>query len=129
LGLHAASIEQGDDFDWLHKRSMDPVGYKRISKTTGKEIDKDDIVSSDEIGAVFPRTTQTIEIQLFLDANESPFMHLERPHYVAPINKDQKVYALLREVLIESGKVGLAKVVIATKKLLAYEGLPAVGSC
>jgi DNA end-binding protein Ku len=132
VGLHTASIEQGVDFDWLDKRSMDPVGYKRINKRTGKEIDKDNIVkgveyddgkyvviSPEEIEAVYPRTTQTIEIQRFIDANDIPFVYLERPYYVAPINKGQKVYALLREVLIKTGKVGLAKVVIATKQHLA----------
>jgi DNA end-binding protein Ku len=132
VGLHTASTEQGIDFDWLDKRSMDPVGYKRINKKTGKEIDKDNIVkgfeyedgkyvviSPDEIEAVYPRTTQTIEIQRFIDANEIPFVYLERPYYVAPVNKGQKVYALLREVLIKTGKVGLAKVVISTKQHLA----------
>jgi DNA end-binding protein Ku len=132
VGLHTASTEQGVDFDWLDKRSMDPVGYKRINKRTGREIDKDNIVkgfeyedgkyvviSPDEIEAAFPRTTQTIEIQRFIDADEIPFVYLERPYYVAPINKGQKVYALLREVLIKTAKVGLAKVVIATKQHLA----------
>ncbi len=132
VGLHTASIEQGVDFDWLDKRSMDPVGYKRINKKTGKEITAENIVkgveyedgkyvviSPDEIAAVYPRTTQTIEIQRFIDANDIPFLFLERPYYVAPINKGQKVYALLREVLLKTGKVGLAKVVIATKQHLA----------
>lgn len=132
VGLHTASIEQGIDFDWLDKRSMDPVGYKRINKRTGREIDKDNIVkgfeyedgkyvviSPEEIEAVYPRTTQTIEIQRFIDAQELPFLYLERPYYVAPINKGQKVYALLREVLLKTGKVGLAKVVISTKQHLA----------
>ncbi|MET3394629.1 DNA end-binding protein Ku [Variovorax sp. 1140] len=132
VGLHTASIEQGIDFDWLDKRSMDPVGYRRINKRTGREIDKDNIVkgfeyedgkyvviSPEEIEAVYPRTTQTIEIQRFIDAQELPFLYLERPYYVAPINKGQKVYALLREVLLKTGKVGLAKVVIATKQHLA----------
>ncbi|KQW54150.1 Ku protein [Variovorax sp. Root411] len=132
VGLHTASIEQGVDFDWLDKRSMDPVGYRRINKKTGREIDKDNIVegfeyedgkyvviSPREIEAVYPRTTQTIEIQRFIDANEIPFVYLERPYYVAPINKGQKVYALLREVLVKTGKVGLAKVVISTKQHLA----------
>lgn len=132
VGLHTASVEQGIDFDWLDKRRMDPVGYRRINKRTGREIDKDNIVkgfeyedgkyvviSPEEIEAVYPRTTQTIEIQRFIDAQELPFLYLERPYYVAPINKGQKVYALLREVLLKTGKVGLAKVVIATKQHLA----------
>ena len=132
VGLHTASVEQGIDFDWLDKRSMDPVGYKRINKKTGKEIDKDNIVkgfqyedghyviiSPEEIETAYPRTTQTIEIQMFVDASEVPFVYLERPYYVAPINKGHKVYTLLRETLVKTGKIGIAKVVIATKQHLA----------
>lgn len=77
------------------------------------------IISPEEIEAVFPKTTQTIEIERFIDANEMPFLFLERPYYVAPVNKSDKVYALLRETLIATGKVGLAKVVISTKQHLA----------
>jgi DNA end-binding protein Ku len=132
VGLHTASTEQGVDFDWLDKRSMDRVGYKRINKRTGKEIAAENIVkgieyedgkyvvvSREEIEAAYPRTTQTIEIQRFIDANEIPFLYLERPYYVAPVNKGHKVYALLREVMVKTGKIGLAKVVIATKQHLA----------
>ncbi|CUI29559.1 non-homologous end joining protein Ku [Achromobacter xylosoxidans] len=132
VGLHTATTESGVDFDWLDKRSMDPVGYKRINKRTGKEIDKDNIVkgveyedgqyviiSPDEIAEAYPRTTQTIEIQQFVDAGEVSFVYLERPYYVAPINKGQKVYALLRDTLAKAGKIGIAKVVIQTKQHLA----------
>jgi len=38
VGLHSARSGQGIDFDWLDKRSMDPVGYRRIDKKKGKEI-------------------------------------------------------------------------------------------
>ena len=132
VGLHTAATEQGVDFDWLDKRSMDPVGYKRINKRTGKEITKENIVkgveyedgkyviiSPEEIEAVFPKTTQTIEIERFIDAGEMPFIFLERPYYVSPIDRSGKVYALLRGALVESGKIALAKVVIATKQHLA----------
>ncbi|MDQ2148816.1 Ku protein [Alcaligenaceae bacterium C4P045] len=132
VGLHTATTEQGIDFDWLDKRSMDPVGYKRINKRTGKEIDRENIVkgvayedgqyviiSPDEIENAYPKTTQTIEIQRFVDASEVPFVYLERPYYVAPINKGHKVYALLRETLVKTGKIGIARVVIQTKQHLA----------
>lgn len=132
VGLHTAATEQGVDFDWLDKRSMDPVGYKRVNKRTGKEITKENIVkgveyedgkyviiSPEEIEAVFPKTTQTIEIERFIDATELPFIFLERPYYVSPINKSDKVYSLLREALVDTGKIALAKVVIATKQHLA----------
>jgi len=132
VGLHTATTEQGIDFDWLDKRTMDPVGYKRINKRTGKEIDRENIVkgveyedgqyviiSPEEIEKAFPRTTQTIEIQRFVNASEVSFVYLERPYYVAPINKGQKVYALLRDTLVKTGKIGIAKVVIQTKQHLA----------
>ena len=44
VALYPASQETGIDFDWVDKRSMDPVGYKRINKRTGKEISKENIV-------------------------------------------------------------------------------------
>jgi DNA end-binding protein Ku len=132
IGLYSATAESGIDFDWLDKRTMDPVGYKRVNKKTGEEISKDDIVkgvkwesgeyvvlSPEEIEAAYPRTTQTIEIESFVDADEVPFVYLERPYYVAPVNKGDKVYALLREALKQTHKVGIAKVVIQTKQHLA----------
>lgn len=132
VGLHTATSEQGIDFDWLDKRTMDPVGYKRVNKRTGKEITRENIVkgvltgdgeyvvlSKEEIEAAFPKTTQTIEIERFVEAGDIPFSYLERPYYLSPINKGAKVYALLRETLRETGKVGLATVVIQTKQHLA----------
>ncbi len=132
IALYSATSETDLDFDWLDKRSMDPVGYRRINKKTGKDIAKEDIVkgiewqdgeyvvlSAEEIAAAYPRTTQTIEIESFVDADEVPFVYLERPYYVAPINKGEKVYALLREALKDTNKVGIAKVVIQTKQHLA----------
>lgn len=132
VGLHTATTESGVDFDWLDRRSMDPVGYKRINKRTGKEIESKDIVkgveyedgqyvivSPEEIADAYPRTTQTIEIQQFVEAAEVSFVFLERPYYIAPINKGHKVYALLRDTLVSTGKIGIAKVVIQTKQHLA----------
>ena len=132
VSLHSATIESGLDFDWLDKRSMDPVGYKRINKKTGKDIAKENIVkgiayeegqyvvlSDQEIADAYPKTTQTIEIEAFVKASDIPFVYLERPYYVAPINKGAKVYALLRETLLKTGKVGVARVVIQTKQHLA----------
>ncbi|MGE5866434.1 MAG: Ku protein, partial [Rhizobacter sp.] len=75
VALYPATSETGIDFDWLDKRTMDPVGYKRVNKRTGKEIDKAQIVKGvkqpdgdyvilgdDEIKAAYPKTMQTIEL-------------------------------------------------------------------
>lgn len=132
VALYPASTESGIDFDWLDKRSMDPVGYKRINKRTGKEIDRTNIVkgikqsdgdyvvlSDDEIRAAYPKTTQTIEIEAFVQAGEIPFLHLERPYYLEPASKGEKVYALLREAMLAQGVIGIARVVMHTKEHLA----------
>lgn len=132
VGLYPASREDSIDFDWLDKRSMDPVGYKRVNKKTGKEIERENIVkgikqedgqyvlmTEDEIKSALPRTTQTIEIEAFVDADRIPFVYLEKPYYLEPIGKAEKVYVLLRETLREAGKIGIARVVIATKQHLA----------
>lgn len=132
IGLYSATQESDVDFDWLDRRTMDPVGYKRVNKRTGREIDKEDVVkgvehgkgnyvvlSPEEIAEAYPRTTQTIEIESFVDVDDVPFVYLEKPYYTAPINKGEKVYALLREALKETGKAGLARVVIHSKQHLA----------
>lgn len=132
VSLHSATTQSGIDFDWLDKRSMDPVGYKRVNKKTGKEIDKAHIVkgvaveegryvvlSDAEIAEAYPRSTQSIDIEAFVPAGEIPFVYLDRPYYLAPIGKGGKVYALLRESLLASGRIGLARVVIQTRQHLA----------
>jgi DNA end-binding protein Ku len=132
VALYPASSESGVDFDWLDKRSMDPVGYRRINKRTGKDIDKENIVkgvkvaggdyvmlTEEEIGAAYPRTTQTIEIVSFARAAQIPFTQLEKPYYLEPIQKGEKVYALLREAMFASKVVGIARVVMHTKEYLA----------
>ncbi|HEX6722113.1 MAG TPA: Ku protein, partial [Burkholderiaceae bacterium] len=86
VALYPASQETEVDFDWLDKRSMDPVGYKRINKRTGKEIAKENIVkgvkhdggdyvvlSDEEVREAYPKTTQTIEIESFVPAGDISF--------------------------------------------------------
>ena len=132
VALYPASQEVGIDFDWLDKRSMDPVGYMRVNKRTGKEIQPADIVkgikqddgdyvvlTEDQIKAAYPKTTQTIEIESFVNASEIPFILLERPYYLEPIGKGEKVYALLREAMFEAGVIGIARVVMHSKEHLA----------
>lgn len=132
VALYPASQELGIDFDWLDQRSMDPVGYKRVNKRTGKEVAKDHIVrgvkvdsgdyvllSDDEIRAAYPKTTQTIAIEAFVQAAEIPFTQLEKPYFLEPVAKGDRVYALLREAMLDAGVVGIARVVMHTKESLA----------
>lgn len=132
VGLYPASREDGIDFDWLDKRSMDPVGYKRVNKRTGREITKENIVkgirqedgdyvvlSDEQIREAYPQSTQTIAIEAFVTAAEISFVLLERPYYLEPIGKGEKVYTLLREAMAAAGVIGIARVVMHSKEHLA----------
>ncbi len=132
VALVSATSSQGVDFDWLDKRSMERVGYKRINKVTGKEMTKENIVkgvqhekgryvvlSEEEIRAAHPKSTQTIEIFGFVDGKQIPLQNIETPYYLAPDKRGEKVYALLRETLTQTKKVALANVVLHTKQHLA----------
>ncbi|MCQ3000171.1 Ku protein [Pseudomonas syringae] len=132
VALVSATSSQGVDFDWLDKRSMDPVGYKRINKVTGKEMTKENIVkgvqyekgryvvlSEEEIRAAHPKSTQTIEIFGFVAGDQIPLQNIETPYYLAPDKRGEKVYALLRETLVQTKKVALANVVLHTRQHLA----------
>ena len=132
VALASAVRSQRIDFDWLDQRSMDPVGYKRINKVTGKEVTKEDIVkgveyekgryvviSEEEIRKARPEATQTIDIFSFVAADEIPLQHFDTPYYLAPDKRGGKVYALLRETLESTGKVALATLVLHTRQHLA----------
>ncbi len=132
VSLISASSSQGINFDWLDERTMDPVGYKRINKTTGKEITKEHIVkgvelekgryvvlSEEEIKAANPEATQTIDIFAFVESADIPMENIHKPYYLSPGRRGEKVYALLREALIKTDKVALANVVVRSRQRLA----------
>lgn len=132
VALQSATSSDNIDFDWLDKRTMDPVGYKRVNKVSGKEVTKENIVkgiqhekgkyvllSEDEIKSAHPKSTQTIEIFSFVNSTDIPLANIETPYYLAPDKRGEKVYALLRETLLDTNTVGLASVILHTKQHLA----------
>ena len=132
VALVSATSSQGVDFSWLDSRSMDPVGYKRVNKVTGKEVTMEHIVkgveyekgryvvlSEEEIRSAHPKSTQTIDIFAFVDSEQIPLQYIDTPYFLAPDKRGGKVYALLRETLNNTNKVALALVVLHTRQHLA----------
>lgn len=130
--LYSATAESRPKFNLIDPGTMSPVGNRQVSKTTGEAVQREELVkgiqvdegqyvvlSKDEIRSAMPRTTQTIEIESFVDAAEIPSTFFNKPYHVAPGARGAKPFALLREVLERTGKVGIAKVVISTKQHLA----------
>lgn len=131
--LHSATAENRMKFNLLDKSSMTRVGNQQVNKATGETMQREEIVKGfevekdqfvvltpDEIKAALPRSTQTIDIEAFVDREQIPSVYFNKPYYVSPAGKGgQKPFALLRETLERTGKVGIAKVVISTKQHLA----------
>ncbi|WP_287496174.1 Ku protein [Pandoraea sp. CB10b_02] len=132
VSLFPASTTHRLDLDWLDKRTMSPVGYKRINKETGKEVPREQIVhgyeyekgnyvvlSDDEIRSANPEATQTVDILAFVAATDVSFMYLDTPYYLVPERGGAKAYALLHAALVRAGKLGIARVVMHTRAHLA----------
>jgi DNA end-binding protein Ku len=109
------------------------VNYKRVAEADGKEVPWPDIVKGYEYEKGkfviikeedFKRVdleaaAQTIDIIDFVPVEEINPMYFQKPYYLEPAKGGDKPYALLREALGDSGKVGIAKVVIRTREHLA----------
>ena len=131
--LHSATAENRMKFNLLDKQTMSPVGNKQVNKATGEamareeivkgfEVEKDQyvVLTPDEIKTALPKSTQTIDIEAFVEREQIPAVFFHKPYYVSPAGKGgQKPFALLRETLQRTGKVGIARVVISTKQHLA----------
>jgi DNA end-binding protein Ku len=130
--LRPASRAERTSFNLLERDTADPIGYKQYNKRTGKDVKREDIVrgfeyekgnyvilSDDEIRAANPESTQTVDILSFVEAYTVSFLYLDTPYYLVPERQGKKAYALLREALAKTGKIGIANVVLHNKQHLA----------
>lgn len=73
----------------------------------------------EDIGIGHVKSTHAVDIFAFVEAKEVPFLYFETPYYLAPAPGGEKVYAVLRETLHRTKKIGIAHVVIQSKQHLA----------
>src|SRR6201993_3684696 len=115
----------------LHKKDHSKIRYQRISEATGKEVPAEEIVrgfeverdnfvviSDDELKEEAPEKSAAIEIQEFVNESQIPTLYFEKPYYLEPDKGAGKAYALLREALTKSGKVGVAQFVLRNRESL-----------
>ena len=131
--LHSAKRRSAElDMTMLDKRDLAPVGYKRVNKSTGKEVPwgevvkgyeyQDDqyvVMSDEDFRRANPEAAKTVDIQAFVELADIAPQYFETPYYLVPGKRGEKAYALLRETLKKAGKAGIASVVIRTKQYLA----------
>jgi DNA end-binding protein Ku len=129
--LYSGSVTHRVDLDMIRKKDHCRIEYVRICKKDGKEVSWDDIakgykkengdyvvLDKEDIARLMPEKTQRIDIFEFVLEDEIPSEYLEKPYIIEPEKQAAKVYALLREALKKSGKVGLAKFVLRSAEHL-----------
>jgi DNA end-binding protein Ku len=132
VGLYSAEKRNNFDLTMLDRRDMKPVGFKRYNKQTGEEVPWDQIVkgyeyekdryvvlTDEDFRRANVEATQTIDILRFVEGKEITPMYFETPYYLAPDRRGEKGYALLRETLKHTHKIGIANVVIRTRQYVA----------
>jgi DNA end-binding protein Ku len=120
------------DMTMLDKRDLAPVGYKRVNKSTGKEVPWDDVVkgyeykddkyvvlSEEDFRRANPEAAKTVDIHAFVELDSIAPQYFETPYYLVPGKRGEKPYALLRDTMKKADKAGIATVVIRTKQYLA----------
>jgi DNA end-binding protein Ku len=132
IALYPATRREELSFRLLRKSDLSPVSYKRVAEKDGKEVPWDQIVKGyeyekgkyvvlkdEDFQRVDLEATQTVDIQDFVDQEEIDPMFFYKPYYLEPQKGGDKAYALLRDALKDTNKVGVAKVVIKTRQYLA----------
>jgi DNA end-binding protein Ku len=132
VGLYSAERRNSFDLTMLDRRTMKPVGFKRYNKETGEDVSWDDIVkgyeyekgryvvlTEDDFKRANVEATQTVDILSFVKQDEITPIYYETPYYLAPDKRGHKGYALLRETLKQTGRIGIANVVIRTRQYVA----------
>lgn len=132
IALYPATRREELKFRLLRRTDLSPVNYKRVAEKDGREVPWDQIVKGyeyekgkyvvlkdEDFQRVDVEATQTVDIQDFVELDEIDPIFFYKPYYLEPQKGGDKAYALLRDALKDSKKVGIAKVVIKTREYLA----------
>jgi DNA end-binding protein Ku len=129
--LYSAVSRKTVRFHQLNGKTGTRIQQKRVDPSTGDEVSFDDIVKGyeltkesyvvitpDELDALDPERTRTIDIEDFVDQAEIDPVYYDHPYYLAPDKGAGKAYRLLLDAMRESGKVAIARVVLRSKEQL-----------
>ena len=132
VSLYPATHREELKFHLLRATDMSPINYKRVAEADGKEVPWEQIVKGyeyekgkyivlkdEDFKRVDIEATQTVDIIDFVKLDDVDPMYFNKPYYLEPAKGGGNAYSLLRDVLKETGKAGIAKVVIKTRQHLA----------
>src|SRR5215216_2152095 len=129
--LYSAVSRKTVRFHQLNGKTGHRVAQKRVDSATGDEVNYEDIVKGfeltkdsyvvitpDELDALDPEKTRTIDIEDFVDLADIDPVYYDHPYYLIPDKGATKAYGLLLGAMQESGKVAIARVVLRSKEQL-----------
>ncbi len=130
--LHTAVRDHRPKFRMLHARDKSPVRYERVCQREGKPVAWEDLVkgyeyekgrfvvlTKEDMKAAALKKDRAIDIIDFVKADDIDDRYFETPYYLTPQKGSHHAYALLRDALEESGRVGIAKIIIRDAEHLA----------
>jgi DNA end-binding protein Ku len=132
VSLYPATRREELSFRLLRASDLSPVNYKRVAEADGREVPWDHIVKGyeyekgkfvvlkdEDFKRVDIEATQTVDIMDFVELSEVDPMYFQKPYYLVPEKGGAPAYRLLHDVLKDTQKAGIAKVVIRTRQHLA----------
>jgi DNA end-binding protein Ku len=132
VGVYSATTRSDLSFRLLHAKDQAPIAYRRVCTEENVEVPWPEIVKGYEYEkgqfvvmteADFEQAdveaTQTIDIRDFVRADAIPAAYFEQPYYLEPQKTGTKAYALLREALRRSERIGVATIVLRQREHLA----------
>ena len=132
IELFSAVRDHRPKFRLLHAKDQSPVSYERVCQSEGKPVGWDDLVkgyeyekgqfivlTKDDFKTAALEKTRTIDILDFVDPAEIDERYFETPYYLQPGKGADRAYALLRDAIKASGKVGIAKIILRDAQHLA----------
>jgi DNA end-binding protein Ku len=132
VSLFSATKRNEISLHYLHKSDLSPVSYKRFCDAEDKEVPWEEItrgyeyekdqyieITDEDLEGADVELTRTIQVMEFVDEAEIDPVYFDKPYYLEPQKGGERAYALMREALAQSGKVGVAKVVLKSREHLA----------
>ncbi|MDQ6809583.1 MAG: Ku protein [Verrucomicrobiota bacterium] len=132
VAVYPATREESVSFKQLRKQDLSPIRYKKVADADAKEVPSAEIVkgyeyergryvvlSDEDFEKVKIESTHSVDITDFVELDAVDPKYFYKPYFLEPQKGGEKAYALLREALLKSGKIGIAKVAIRNREYLA----------
>jgi DNA end-binding protein Ku len=132
IELHTAVRNHRPKFRMLHAKDKSPVKFERVCIRDGQPVAWEDLVkgyefskgrfvvlTKEDFQAAAVEKTRTIDIIDFVNGDDVDDRFFETPYYLAPAKGGERAYALLREAIRDSGRIGIAKFILRDAQHLA----------